>query len=77
MQAEATFSENTIKAKAADFPKVFRPARPIRGLRKFIEEYDWDKRFPKYEKYINRFSWTFIVVSIIYLIPVCLNIFIR
>lgn len=77
MQAEATFSVNTARrTKAAEFP-IFLITKPIRRLRQLIEGYDWSKCFKKFEKNINWFSWAFIIVSVIYLIPVCLNIFIR
>lgn len=76
MQAEATFSGNTVKAKAVDFPKI-RPLKYFQRIRRSIIEIDWDKSIAKWEKYINRFSWIFIIASVIYLIPVCLKIFIR
>lgn len=77
MQAEMTFSGNTVGTKAANIPKIFQTMKPIRALRRFIEEGDWDKRLPEYEKCINRFSWTIIIAAAIYLAPVCINIFIR
>ncbi len=77
MQAEATFSQKTIRAKTVDFPKIFRPARLFQGIRQLIKEIDWDKSISKWEKYINRFSWIFIIVAAVYLIPVCLKIFLR
>jgi hypothetical protein len=77
MQAEITFSENTIGTKAADSMKTFQTINPIKGLQQFIEEGDWDERLLGYEKYINRFSWTIIIVSVIYLAPICISILIR
>lgn len=77
MQAEATFLENTVrKARAKEFP-VFQIAKTIRGFRQLIGDYDWSKCFKKIEKKINWFSWAFIIASVVYLIPVCVNIFIR
>jgi hypothetical protein len=77
MQAEITFSENTLGTKAADHTKIFQSIKPIQGLCQFIEEGDWDKRLLRYEKYINRFSWAIIIASVIYLTPICINVFIR
>jgi hypothetical protein len=77
MQAEITFSENTIGTKAADSMKTFQTINPIKGLQQFIEEGDWDERLLGYEKYINRFSWTIIIGSVIYLAPICMSILIR
>jgi hypothetical protein len=77
MQAEETFPGNTVGAKAADLPKICRSIKPIQGLRQLIGEGDWAERFHGCEKYINRFSWAIIIASVIYLIPVCINILIR
>ncbi len=77
MQADITFSENTLGTKAANLPKLFRATKPIQGLQQFIDEGYWDERLLRYEKYINRFSWTVIIAAVIYLTPVCISIFIR
>ena len=77
MQAEITFSENTIRTKAAGRTKMFQIIKPIKEFQKFIEESDWDERLLGYEKYINRFCWVVIVASAIFLAPVCINIFTR
>ena len=77
MQAEITFSENTIGTKAADSMKTFQTINPIKGLQQFIEKSDWYERLLGYEKYINRFSWTIIIGSVIYLAPICISILIR
>ncbi len=77
MQAEITFSENTIGAKVANLPKIFQTIKPLQDIRQFIEEGDWDERLSACEKHINRFSWTIIIAAVIYLTPICINIFIR
>jgi hypothetical protein len=77
MQAEITFSENTAGTKAVDAPKVFRTMESIQRLRRLIENGGWYERFPEYEKCISRFSWTIIIAAVVYLAPVCINIFIR
>ncbi|MEN6489991.1 MAG: hypothetical protein ABFD66_14120 [Smithella sp.] len=77
MQAEITFSENTVGTKVVDVPKIFRPMEPIQGFRQFIGKDGWYKRFPEYEKCISRFSWMIIIAAAIYLAPICINIFIR
>ena len=78
MRSGITFPENTIGTKAADLPKLFRAVKmPFHGLRKFIEESDWDERLLGYEKYINWVSWAVLIVSAVYLIPICIDIFIR
>lgn len=77
MQAEVTFSEDTVGTKTADIPRIFRPVKPFYELRQFIGEGDWNERFGKYEKCINRFSWAIIIASVVYLTPVCINIFTR
>ena len=77
MQAEITFSENTVRTKATGHLKIFQAIKPIQGLRQFSAESDWDENIPRYEKYINLFSWVVIIASAIFLTPVCINIFIR
>ncbi len=77
MQAEATFPENSIGTRAAGRLKIFRAVKPIEKFKKFIEESDWDERLLGYEKLLNRFSWYVIAASIIFFVPVCVNIFIR
>jgi hypothetical protein len=77
MQVEVTFSENSIETKVEDIPKIFRTIKPIQGLRQFVEESDWDERLLGCEKCINRFFWTIIIAAVIYLTPVCINIFTR
>lgn len=77
MQAEMTFSENTIGRKTADRPKILSIIKRISALQDIIEKTDWDKSVFRFEKYLNRFSWTMIIVSLVFFIPVCLNIFIH
>jgi hypothetical protein len=77
MQAEITFSENTMGTKASDRTKMFQTIKPIKEFQKFIEESDWDERLSGYEKYVNRFSWGVIIASVIFLTPVCISILIR
>ena len=77
MQAEITFSENTIGTKAADSMKTFQTINPIKGLQQFIEEGDWDERLLGYEKYMNWFSYGVIIASAFFFIPVCISIFNR
>jgi len=77
MQAEITFSENTVERRTSGLPKRFRTIKQIQELRQIINEGDWDERLLGYEKYINRFSWVVIVASAIFLAPVCINIFTR
>ena len=77
MQAEITFSENTIGTKVADRTKIFQTINPIKGLQQFIEEGDWDEHLSGYEKYINRFSWGIIIASVIFFTPVCIALLIR
>jgi len=77
MQAEITFSGNTIRTKAAGRTKMFRTIKPIKEFQKFIEESDWDEHLSGYEKYINRFSWGIIIASVIFFTPVCIALLIR
>jgi hypothetical protein len=77
MQAEVTFSGNTIRKNTVDCQKIFPAINLIKGFRQFIEESDWDERLAGYEKHINRFSSCCIIASVIFLTPVCINIFIR
>ena len=77
MQAEITFSENTIRTKAAGRTKMFQIIKPIKEFQKFIEESDWDESLLEYEKYINRFSWGIIIASVIFFTPVCISLLIR
>ncbi len=77
MQAETTFTENTIETKVANLPKIFQTIKPLQKLRQFIEESNWDKHLLAFEKHINRFSWIIIIATIIYLTPICISIFIR
>lgn len=77
MQAEVTFSECTVGTKAAADPKTFRTINPIQRLRQFIGESGWYERFLEREKSISRFSWIIIIAAVIYLAPICINIFIR
>ena len=77
MQAEITFSGNTVATKAVSFPKIFKTIHPLKRFQRLVEEGDWDERLLGYEKYINRFSWIVIIASAIFLAPVCRNIFVR
>lgn len=77
MQTEITFSENTAERRTVDLQEVFQTIKPLQGLRQSIEKGDWDERLLGYEKYINRFSWMIIIASVIFLVPVCIKIFIR
>ncbi|PKN70262.1 MAG: hypothetical protein CVU54_06565 [Deltaproteobacteria bacterium HGW-Deltaproteobacteria-12] len=77
MQAEITFSENTLGTKAADHPKIFPIVKQVQRLNKCIAKSDWDKKLAVCEKFINRFSWGIIIAAVIYLTPVCINIILR
>jgi hypothetical protein len=77
MQSKIAFFENTFEAKASGGLKIFRPIKPIREFRRFIECSDWDERMLKYEKYINLFSGGIIVAAAVFFIPVCISILIR
>jgi hypothetical protein len=82
MQAEITFSENTVSentagTKVADHLKTFPAIRLMQGLRQSIEESDWDGRLLRHEKYFNRVCFAIIIAAVIYLTPVCVTIFIR
>lgn len=77
MQAEITFSRNTIGTKVANRTKTFQTITSIKGFQHFIEEGDWDERLLGYEKYINQLSWGILIASAIYLIPICIFIFSR
>jgi hypothetical protein len=77
MQAEITFSENAAGTKMADIVKIFQAIKPIKKIKRFVEESDWDKRLMGYEKYINWFSYGVIIASAFFFIPVCISIFSR
>ena len=77
MQAEITFSANTIGRKTIGRQNILPVVKPVGKFQKFIEESDWYDRLLGYEKYINRFSWAIIVASIVFFFPFCLNIFSR
>jgi hypothetical protein len=77
MQAEITFSENAAGTKMADIVKIFQAIKPIKKFKRFVEESDWDKRLLGYEKYMNWFSYGFIIASAFFFIPVCISIFSR
>lgn len=77
MQAEATFSGNSMTTRAAKRSKIVQAIKYIDKLKKFIEESNWDEQLLKYEKHMNRFSWWIIAASIVFFAPVCVNIFTR
>ena len=77
MQAEITFSANTIERKTIGRQNILPAVKLVGKFQKFIEESDWYDRLLGYEKYINRFSWAIIITSIIFFFPFCLNIFSR
>ena len=77
MQAEITFSVNTIERKTIGCRKILPAVKPGSKFQKFIEESDWYDRLSGCERYINRFSWAIIIASIVFFFPVCLNIFSR
>ncbi|OPY81929.1 MAG: hypothetical protein A4E71_03332 [Smithella sp. PtaU1.Bin162] len=77
MQAEITFPENNVRMETANRINKSAARNPLAGFQKFIEEGDWDERLLKYEKHLNRFSLAIIIASVIFLIPVCFNIFTR
>lgn len=77
MQAEITFPTDTIRRKTVVSRKILSIAQPISKFQKFIEEGKWYNRLLGYERYINRFSWAFIIASIIFFFPFCFNIFVR
>jgi hypothetical protein len=77
MQAEMTFSENTVEVKAAEHTKMFQNIKPFQELQQCIENSDGDEWFLRCEKYINRFCFAIIIASLIYLTPVCVNIISR
>ena len=77
MQADITFSENNVGTKAIDYSKIFRNVKPIQGLHEYTADSCLDERSLRYEKYINGFCWVILIASVIYLTPICVNIFIR
>jgi len=77
MQAEITFSANTIERKTIGRQNILSVVKPVSKFQKFIEEGRWYDRLLGYEKYINRVSWAIIVASIVFFFPFCLNIFSR
>jgi len=77
MQAEITFSANTMGRKTIGRQNILSVVKPVGKFQKFIEEGRWYDHLLGYEKYINRFSWAIIVASIIFFFPFCLNIFSR
>lgn len=77
MQAEITFSANTIERKTIGRQNILPAVKLVSKFQKFIEEGNWYDHLLGYEKYINRFSWAIIVASIISFFPFCLNIFSR
>jgi hypothetical protein len=77
MQAEITFSANTIGRKNIGRQNILSFVKPVSKFQKFIEEGRWYDHLLGYEKYINRFSWAIIIASIVFFFPFCLNIFIR
>ena len=77
MQAEITFSENNVRMEAANRINKSAARNLLAGFQKFIVEGDWDERFLEYEKHLNRFSLAIIIASVIFLTPVCFNIFTR
>ena len=77
MQAEITFSANTIGRKTIGRQNILSVVKPVSKFQKFIEEGNWYDRLSGYEKHINRFSWAIIITSIIFFFPFCLNIFSR
>jgi hypothetical protein len=76
MQSKIIFFENSFAGEAPDRPKRFRSINPLQTFRKYIEESDWDVRLLAYEKYFNRFSWTAIIASVLYLLPICATLLI-
>ena len=77
MQAEITFSANTIGRKTIGHRNILPAVKLVGKFQKFIKEGRWYDHLLRYEKYINRFSWAIIVASIIFFFPFCLNIFSR
>ena len=75
MQAEITFSANTMGRKTIGRRNILPVVKLVGKFQKFIEESNWYELLLGYEKYINRFSWVFIIASIIFFFPFCLNIF--
>ena len=76
MQGDVTFAEFAVRTKAVAVPEIRRTISPIQRLQQLIGDGDWIERFPEYEKYINRFSWTIVIAAVVYLAPVCISIFI-
>ena len=77
MQAEITFSANTLGRKTISHQNILPAVKLVGKFQKFIEESNWYERLSGYEKYINRVSWAIIVASIVFFFPFCLNIFSR
>jgi hypothetical protein len=77
MQSKIIFFENDFAVRALDELKIFRPTKPIREFRRFIEYSDWDERMLKYEKRISLLSYGIIVAAAVFFIPVCISILIR
>lgn len=77
MQAEITFSANTMGRKTIGRQNILPVVKLVSKFQKFIEEGKWYDRIFGYERYIDRFSWVFIIASIVFFLPFCLNIFSR
>jgi hypothetical protein len=77
MQSKIIFFDNDFAVRDSDKLKMFRPAKPIRKFRRFIECSDWDERMLKFEKHINVLSYGIIVAAAVFFIPVCISILIR
>ena len=77
MQAEITFSANTLGRKTISHQNILPAVKLVGKFQKFIEESDWYDRLLGYEKHINRFFWAIIIASIVFFFPFCLNIFTR
>lgn len=77
MQAEITFSANTIGRKTIGRQNILPAVKPVSKFQKFIEESRWYDHLLGWERYINRFSWAIIIASIVFFLPFCLNIFSR
>jgi len=77
MQAEITFSANTMGRKTIGRQNILPAVKLVGKFQKFIEKGRWYDHLSGYEKYINRFSWAIIIASIVFFLPFCLNIFSR
>jgi hypothetical protein len=71
----ATFSRHLGKREAV-YQTFSRPSR-IKHIRCFLEQINWDKKILSYEDQANKICVGIMIASLIYFIPVVINVFLR